>query len=117
MDISRLPFSTFRKAGELVFLSGQVGLKDGKLIDGGVKSELRQAVKNIEGVLREAGLTLQHVIAVEVFLVWLKEDYIPMNEVYAELFSAPYPVRTCVGVNKLPLSARVEVKVTASSSL
>ncbi len=115
MDISKLPFSTFREAGGLAFLSGQVGLSDGKLVDGGVKSELRQAVKNAEDILNGVGLTLQHVIAVDVFLVSLKEDYMSMNEAYAGLFVAPYPVRTCIGVKELPLGARVEIKITASN--
>ena len=114
MEIPKLPFSLFRKSGDLVFLSGQIGLKDGRLVDGGVRPELRQAVENVKNILIGVNLTLQHVVAVEIFLIALKEDYASMNEVYAELFTPPYPARTCVGVKELPLGARIEIKVTAS---
>lgn len=111
------PLSTYRKAGEFVFVSGQIGMKDGELIVGGVEAETRQTIQNIAGILESLSLTLANVVAVEVFLSGFETDYEPMNEAYRELFAEPYPTRTCVGVKNLPRNARVEIKVTAIVNL
>lgn len=111
------PLSTFRKAGDLVFVSGQIGMKDGELIEGGIEAETRQTIQNIAGILEGMGLSLANVVSSEVFLTSFEEDYAPMNDVYRELFTEPYPARICVGVKDLPRNARVEIKVIASATL
>lgn len=107
------PLSTYRKAGDIVFVSGQIGIKGAELVGGGIVEETRQAVENISGILSDIGLSLNHVVSVDVFLSCFDEDYSSMNDIYRELFNQPYPSRTCVGVKDLPRGARIEIKVTA----
>jgi reactive intermediate/imine deaminase len=109
------PLSPYRKAGNIVFVSGQVGVKDGELVEGGVQAECTQTVENIKAILEGAGLSLSNVVSAEIFLSNFAEDYGPMNEVYKELFAEPYPARICVGVKELPRSARIEIKVIAAA--
>ena len=124
MDINKLPFSKVRSTmnasrasnamcGRMIFLSGQIGLKDGKLVEGGIKNETRQAIENAKSLLETEGLDLNDIMDVMVFLTSM-DDYMAINEVYVEMFTkALKPTRTCIGVNSLPLSARVEIKITA----
>lgn len=111
--VSTFPISAYKKAGNIIFVSGQIGVKEGELVAGGVEAELRQIVDNIKTILAESGATVENVVAVDVFLSDFGADYGPMNEVYKDLFALPYPARTCVGVKELPRNARVEVKVIA----
>ena len=113
MDISKLPFSAHKVAGDTVYLSGIVGLRDGKLVEGGLAAELRQAIENMTSVLTSMGLKLNNVVDVTVFLTDMN-DYAPMNEVYGKAFGEIKPTRTCVAVASLPLRARVELKAVAS---
>ncbi len=118
IDLSKLPFSQSNKVPSddcLIFLSGQIGLKDGKLVEGGIKAETRQAIKNVETLLAEnEDLELDDVVDVTVFLADMN-DYTAMNEAYAKAFKRIKckPTRTCVGVNALPLNARIEIKIIA----
>jgi 2-iminobutanoate/2-iminopropanoate deaminase len=116
MNMAKLPFSPVREAGNLVFLSGQIGLKGGELVSSDLQEQTRQAVANIESVLASQGMSLSDVVDVLALLVEAA-DYGPFNEVYAELFRAPYPTRTCIGAPWLPLGAKVEIKVVASRDL
>ncbi|MGH8161828.1 MAG: Rid family detoxifying hydrolase [Gammaproteobacteria bacterium] len=98
-------------AGNLVFLSGQIGLDPatGKLVAGGIEGEARRAFENLAAVARAAGATLGDVVKLNVSLADLG-DYGAVNEIMAELFEAPYPARAAVGVAALPRGARVEVE-------
>jgi len=109
------PFSAFVKAGGLVFLSGQVGLKDGKLISSDLQSQVEQAVANIVQVLGWDGLSLLDIVDITVFLADMN-DYAAFNTVYENVFRhvKDLPTRTCVAVAALPLGARVELKVIAA---
>ena len=107
------PMSPCRRAGELLFLSGQLGLGDAGLVPGGVAAETRQAIANIVSILTENGATLSDVVHSTVFLASMS-DWPAMNEVYAELFGVPYPARSAVGV-ELIADARVEIEVVACS--
>ena len=109
-----LPFSPAVKAGDLLYLSGQVGLDPatGKLVEGGVGAQTAQIFKNIAAVLAAAGKTLGDVVKANVYLADIG-DYAEMNENYAKAFDAPYPARTAFAVAALPLGARVEVEVIA----
>jgi 2-iminobutanoate/2-iminopropanoate deaminase len=107
------PYTPIVRAGEWLVVSGQVGIRDGKLVSGGLESELRQAVANLSGLLESAGATLADVVKTTVFLRHLGSDYPKMNDVYIELFGAHRPARSAVGVADLPLGALVEVEAWA----
>ncbi len=108
------PFSPAVRAGEFVYLSGQVAQDPatGRLIDGDVAAQTEQIFSNLEAVLEAVGKTLADVIRVGVFLTDMR-DYPAMNEVYGRRFAAPYPARTAVAVAALPLGAAVELDIVA----
>lgn len=101
-------------AGELLLLSGQTPIDPatGALVDGDVGTQTRRVFANLAAVLAAAGLTLDDVVKVNVYLTDMA-DFPAMNAAYAEAFSAPYPARTTVAVAGLPLGARVEIECTA----
>jgi 2-iminobutanoate/2-iminopropanoate deaminase len=100
--------------GDLVFCSGQLGLDPatGKLAEGAVK-QARQALVNLESVLRGAGSSLHRALRVTVYLTDLSL-FLEINEVYAEFFVPPFPARTAVQVSALPKGAAVEIDVIAA---
>lgn len=107
------PYSPWVRAGQLVFCSGQVGLRDGALVEGGLEAEVRQAFVNVAAVLQDAGLTLADVVKATVYLSDVA-DFGPMNALYAEAFGDHRPARSTVGVAGLPMGARFEIEVVAS---
>ena len=108
------PYSPAVRAGDWLALAGQVGIdpSTGKLADGGVAAETRQALANVAAVLGDCGASLEDVAKTTVFLVDMG-DFPVMNEVYAEAFAGHRPARSTVAVAALPLEARVEVEVWA----
>lgn len=106
------PYTPMVRAGDWLISSGQVGLRDGALVGGGVDGELRQAIANLEGLLVAAGATLTDVVKTTVFLRHMS-DYLPMNEAYIECFGDHRPARSAVGVAELPLGALVEIEAWA----
>jgi 2-iminobutanoate/2-iminopropanoate deaminase len=108
------PFSHAVHAGELVFLSGQVGqdAATGKLIQGAVRQQTQQIFANMQVLLKDLGLTLDDVVKVNVFLTSMR-DFSEMNVVYGENFAQPYPARTTVAISELPLGAKVEMEMVA----
>lgn len=108
------PYSHAVWADDLLYLSGQtpVDPATGSLIKGDVAAQAAQCFQNLFGVLEAAGLTPQHVIKVNVYLVDMA-DFTAMNQVYAAQFEQPYPSRTTVGVASLPLGARIEIEMIA----
>jgi len=108
------PFAAAVRAGELLFVSGQVGQDPatGALIAADVTAQVEQVLANIRAVLRAAGKTLADVVRVGVYLTDLN-DFAKMNAVYARQFDAPYPARTTIAVAALPLGACVEIDLVA----
>ncbi|MBR9990384.1 MAG: Rid family detoxifying hydrolase [Gemmatimonadetes bacterium] len=108
------PYSPAVRSGGLVFLSGQIGLRPGtrELAAGGVAAETEQALENVRTVLAAADLTPADVVKCTVFLADMR-DYDAMNAVYARFFDTAPPARSAVGVNGLPLGARVEIECIA----
>jgi 2-iminobutanoate/2-iminopropanoate deaminase len=98
------------------YLSGQGGLDPatGEVVEGGIRPETKQTMRNIEAVLAAGGMTLSDVVTVTCNLVDI-DEWPAMNEVYAAHFddSRPYPARTAVAVAALPSGMRVEMTVTA----
>lgn len=108
------PYSHAVRAGRLVYLSGQAPLDPatGKLVEGDVATQTERVFANLSAVLSAAGLTFDHVVKANVYLTDLS-DFAAMNEVYAHVFSEPYPARTTVAVAGLPLGAQVEIELVA----
>jgi len=111
----RGPYSPAVKAGDYVFVSGQVPLDPatGQIADGGVGPQTRQTLLNIQRILEGCGATMAQVVRCGVFLVDVA-DFKAMNEVYTEFFDQGKPARTTVQVAALPLAgARVEIDAVA----
>jgi 2-iminobutanoate/2-iminopropanoate deaminase len=108
------PYSQGIVAGDLVFVSGQLGIDPGtgQVVEGGIGPQTEQAMQNLAAVLEEAGTGLDRVAMTSIFLVEL-EDFQPMNEVYASHMSEPYPARATVEIAALPSGARVEIAMIA----
>lgn len=108
------PFAAAVRAGELLFVSGQVGQEPttGKLVASDLTAQAEQVFVNIRAVLRAAGKTLDDVVRVGVYLCDMN-DFAKMNAVYARQFAAPYPARTTIAVAALPLGACIEIDLVA----
>jgi len=108
------PYSPAVRAGQLVFISGQVPIdpSTGNLIDGDIAAQTRRALDNLGALLKAAGLSYANVVRTTVFLADMN-DFSAMNQAYATYFSEPYPARSTVQVSRLPKDARVEIDVIA----
>ena len=93
-------------------MSGQVGVRDGRLVPEGTAGQLRQAIENLKGLLEAEGASLAHVVKTTVFLLHMR-DYAEMNEAYVAAFGDSRPARSCVAVVELPVGALVEVEAWA----
>lgn len=108
------PYSAGIKTGDLVFLSGQLGIDPatGTLAEG-VEAQAVQSLANVEALLAEAGATFDNVVKTTVFLADIA-DFAKVNEVYASKFTEPFPARSAVQVGALPAGGLVEIEVIAS---
>jgi reactive intermediate/imine deaminase len=111
----KLPFSEAVRAGNLLFLSGQVGLLPGtmNLAPGGIQAETRQTLQNIKATLEKYGSSMSQVIKCTVFLADMAE-WAAMNEVYVEFFPENPPARSALGTSGLALGARTEIECMAA---
>lgn len=105
------PYSQAVRHGDLVFLSGQVGLDPatGKLVAGGVEEQARQVFRNLRAVCQAAGGDLDGIVKLTIYLVDLG-NFALVNAVMAENFAAPYPARATIEISALPAGAEVEVE-------
>lgn len=108
------PYSVGVMVNNLVFTAGQLGIEptSGEIVAGGIQTETRQALKNIEKILIAAGTDISHVVKTTVFLRDM-DDFSEMNMVYAEFFSQEFPSRTTVQVAALPKNAEIEIEAIA----
>ena len=111
-----LPFSEAVRVGDVVYLSGQVGIVPGtlKLVPGGIREESRQAMENIRATLEAHGLAMSDVVKCTVMLADIGE-WATFNDVYKAYFVNRYPARSAFGANGLALGARVEVECIAAA--
>ena len=109
------PYSQAIRVGNIIFTSGQIPIDPatGSFVEGGIKEQTRQALTNAQNILKEAGTDLSHVVKTTVYLSDIA-NFAPMNEVYAEFFTEPYPARSAVAVKDLPKGALVEIEVLAA---
>ena len=108
------PYSQAVKAGNMLFVSGQVPFvpETMEIVEGDVKAQTAQSLKNVQAILAEAGLDFSHVVKSTVFIKDMNE-FAQINEVYAEFFGENKPARACVEVARLPKDVKVEIEVIA----
>lgn len=109
------PYSQAIEVNGFVYASGQIPIDPatGQFVAGGIKEQTRQSLTNAQNILKEAGTDLSHVVKTTVYLSDIA-NFAPMNEVYAEFFTEPYPARSAVAVKDLPKGALVEIEVLAA---
>ncbi|MCD8340064.1 MAG: RidA family protein [Burkholderiales bacterium] len=110
------PYSAYRKAGDLLFISGQIPVcpESGNVVEGGIKEQTKRSLENVKAILEENGLSFKNVVKTTVFLSDIA-NFVPMNEVYASYFGSPYPARSAFAVKDLPKAVLVEIEVIAST--
>jgi 2-iminobutanoate/2-iminopropanoate deaminase len=110
---STAPFSAVVKVGNMLYLAGQLGTDKGKLAEGGIGPETKQALTNIKTVLEANGSDMEHVVKCTVFLADMKE-WPAMNDVYRTMFTAgKFPARSAFGTTGLANNARTEIECMA----
>jgi len=107
------PYTPVVEANGWIVVSGQVGIVDGKLADGGFEGQCVQALTNLRGQLESVGASMGDVVKTTVFLRHMT-DYPRMNELYCAAFDDHRPARSAIGVAELPLGALVEVEAWAT---
>jgi len=110
-----LPFSEAVRVGNMLYLSGQIGLvpRTMKLVEGGIQAQARQTMENIKTSLEAHGYALGDVVKCTVMLADMSE-WATFNEVYKSFFAGRFPARSALGANGLALGARVEVECIAA---
>ncbi len=108
------PYSHGVLINNMLFVSGQVGKNPhtGELILGNIKSETKQVMENIKGILTDAEMDFTHIVKTTIFLADMN-DFASVNEVYGSYFTGDYPARETVQVSKLPLGVNVEISIIA----
>ena len=107
------PYSQAVRVGNLVFLSGQLGLDpETGVLKENIGDQTRQALDNIGAILTAVGLNYSHVVKTTVFLKDL-DDFGLVNEIYGNIFKDGAPARSCVEVSRLPKRALVEIECIA----
>ncbi len=108
------PYSQAISVGNMLFISGQIPVNPATgEIPEGITAQTKQSIANIKAILNEAGMTMDNVVKTTVFLADMSL-FGPMNEVYAENFTAPFPARSAVAVKELPKQVLVEIETIAS---
>lgn len=107
-----LPFCQATRAGDFIFVSGQIAMmEDGEILDGGIVAQTHKTFENIIAILAKAGCTLEDVVKAS---VWLDDtrDFQAFNRVYSSYFGDKPPARSCVK-SALMVDAKVEIEVIA----
>ena len=107
------PYSQAIRVNGFIYTSGQLGLNPdtGELVEG-VQEQTHQALKNLQAILQEEGLDLNHIVKTTVFLNDMN-DFTAVNEVYATYFSGSFPARSAVEVARLPKDGLVGIEAIA----
>jgi 2-iminobutanoate/2-iminopropanoate deaminase len=108
------PYSQAIKAGDFVFLSGQIAIDPAtsNVIQGDIRAQTDRVLKNISAILAAAGSSLERVVKTTVFLKNMSE-FAAMNEVYGKFWKSAPPARSTVEVARLPKDVLVEIDVIA----
>ncbi|MCI9545697.1 MAG: RidA family protein [Lachnospiraceae bacterium] len=107
------PYAHAVKAGEMIFVSGQLGLNpaDGSMPEG-VEAQTRQSLENLKTILAGCGSDFNYVCKTTIFLADMG-DFAKVNEIYAGYFEEEVPARSCVEVSRLPKDGLVEIEAIA----
>ncbi len=108
------PYSSFIKAGNTIYLAGQIPIeaKTGKLVKGDIQKATKVVMQNIGAILKKNNMDYSNLVKCTIYLKDLN-DYGLMNEVYASFFDGKYPARVAVEVARLPLDADIEISSIA----
>jgi 2-iminobutanoate/2-iminopropanoate deaminase len=106
------PYSPVVRAGQWLICSGQLGIVDGSLVEGGLAAQVTQAIKNAASLLQGHGSGLEDVVKTTVFLTDMA-DFAAMNDAYVAAFGDNRPARSAFAVAGLPLGALVEIEAWA----
>ncbi|MBC7221840.1 RidA family protein [Candidatus Bipolaricaulota bacterium] len=108
------PYSPAIKAGDFLFISGQLPLdpETGELLRGSIEDQTRRCMENIKLILSKAGGSLKDLVKVTIYLVDMN-DFAAVNRAYGEFFDLDPPARVCLGVSSLPKGARIEIEAIA----
>ena len=108
------PYSQAILAGNTLYISGQIPVDPAteKVVEGGVKEQTEQVLKNVQSILKEAGFSLTDVVK-STCLLSTMDDFAGMNEVYAKYYTENHPARVAYAVQKLPLGVLVEIDAIA----
>lgn len=108
------PYSQGIKDGDRIYVSGQgpIDPDSGEIIDGDIRDETARTIENIAAVLASADRSLSEALKTTVFVRDMRH-YDAVNDVYAEYFDEPYPARSAVEVDDLPIDIGVEIEVIA----
>ena len=109
------PYSQAIISGNIMYISGQVSInpETNELITGDIATETHQCMRNLEAILKEAGINFNHVIKTTIFLSDMNL-FGQVNEVYGSYFSGDYPARETVAVKGLPKGMNVEISMMAA---
>ena len=107
------PYSQGIQVGDMFFFSGQIPLnpETGEMPES-IVDQAHQALTNVKGLLESQNLTFANVVKTTVFLDNI-DDFVTVNEIYAQYFTEPFPARSAVEVGRLPKGALIEVEVIA----
>ncbi len=112
VPVPKPPYSPVVVAGDLIFTAGQVALDaSGRMVDGGIVEQTRQAMQNLAACLDAAGCSMDDIVKTTVFLTDLA-NFEACNEEYARHLNAPYPARSTVEVGLAP-GLLVEIEAVA----
>ncbi|MEO8770448.1 MAG: RidA family protein [Ferruginibacter sp.] len=108
------PYNQAVKAGNLLFVSGQIALVPGTsdLVTSNIKEETHQVMRNIKAILYAASADFHHIVKTTIFLSDMNL-FAEVNEIYGSYFESDYPARETVAVKGLPKNVNVEISVTA----
>lgn len=108
------PYSQAVLAGNTLYVSGQIPIDPatGNLVVGSIEDEAQQVMRNLEAILKEAGLGFENVVKTSIFLKDMN-NFGKVNEVYGQFFMGDYPARETVEVARLPKDVNVEISVIA----
>ena len=112
------PYNQAVLANGTLYMSGQIAMhpESGELIMDSIETETEQVMKNMEGVLLKAGMTLDDVVKCSIFITDM-DNFSRVNEVYGKFFTSDFPARETVQVSRLPKDVNVEISATAVKNM
>lgn len=106
-----LPFARAVEADGWLYVSGQVAMEDGEIIEGGIIPQSHKAIRNMIDIVEEAGYGVEHIVRIG---VWLDDprDFWTFNKIYAEYFGEHPPARACVQASMM-VDCKIEIDCIA----